>query len=369
MLRLIRVEFGLIGLLVATLLALTSGLSVAVGQSGSDLLNKQIEQDHEHLEGVEGEIQSIDGKTASITKMTAEAERKRRETEEAIKKLSAEANGLLPVLAAKNNDYAKKRQKLKDAILLDYQSKPADAFSLMVSDGSITEAFSRSSYLANVERRFDEIAVDAGEAADAIHDKKQDLDAKKSTLEVLRRQLAALERNIVEQKTELAELRANKANEANYLASRIDRAKRAQEELLKGTSGDALWGVYTEGARVKQNDIIGFEGSTGFSTGCHTHFSVIENGQWVNPGAFWTMLRTPGGGTSQPYGMTDWARTGAYGGGIHNGIDFIQGCGAPVRAAADGAIIRDNRTDGSGFGHYIMIRHDNGLITLYGHLI
>jgi murein DD-endopeptidase MepM/ murein hydrolase activator NlpD len=67
--------------------------------------------------------------------------------------------------------------------------------------------------------------------------------------------------------------------------------------------------------------------------------------------------------------MTDWAKGGAYGGNIHNGMDYVQGCGSPIRAAADGNVVRDNRTDGSGFGHYIMIRHDNGLMTLYGHMI
>jgi murein DD-endopeptidase MepM/ murein hydrolase activator NlpD len=37
------------------------------------------------------------------------------------------------------------------------------------------------------------------------------------------------------------------------------------------------------GQRVQRGDVIGYVGSTGFSTGCHLHFMVFENGATVNP--------------------------------------------------------------------------------------
>jgi murein DD-endopeptidase MepM/ murein hydrolase activator NlpD len=41
--------------------------------------------------------------------------------------------------------------------------------------------------------------------------------------------------------------------------------------------------VVSPGTIVTSNSLIGYEGSTGMSTGCHVHFAVNHNGWWENP--------------------------------------------------------------------------------------
>lgn len=51
----------------------------------------------------------------------------------------------------------------------------------------------------------------------------------------------------------------------------------------------------------------------------------------------------------------------------HYGTDLDLTTGDPVYAAFDG-IVRINQYDGGGYGNYVLLRHYNGLETLYGHL-
>jgi murein DD-endopeptidase MepM/ murein hydrolase activator NlpD len=40
------------------------------------------------------------------------------------------------------------------------------------------------------------------------------------------------------------------------------------------------------GQVVVDGTVIGYEGTTGFSTGCHLHFAVNHHGVWENPRAY-----------------------------------------------------------------------------------
>ncbi|MGY2132688.1 peptidoglycan DD-metalloendopeptidase family protein [Hymenobacter sp. HD11105] len=51
----------------------------------------------------------------------------------------------------------------------------------------------------------------------------------------------------------------------------------------------------------------------------------------------------------------------------HYGVDLDLETGDTVRAAFDG-VIRISKWDGSGYGNYLLVRHYNGVETLYGHL-
>lgn len=51
----------------------------------------------------------------------------------------------------------------------------------------------------------------------------------------------------------------------------------------------------------------------------------------------------------------------------HNGIDLKVHKGDTVKCAFDG-VVRITRYDRRGYGYYTVIRHDNGLETIYGHL-
>ena len=60
-----------------------------------------------------------------------------------------------------------------------------------------------------------------------------------------------------------------------------------------------------------------------------------------------------------------------YASGTHNGVDFRASVGTPVKAALSGTIAGTGNTDGGGcysYGKWILIKHGNGLSSLYAHL-
>lgn len=61
-----------------------------------------------------------------------------------------------------------------------------------------------------------------------------------------------------------------------------------------------------------------------------------------------------------------------YTSGTHNGMDFRATPGTPIKAAGDGLVVGTGDTDrvcrGASYGRWVMIKHKNGLSTIYGHL-
>jgi murein DD-endopeptidase MepM/ murein hydrolase activator NlpD len=84
----------------------------------------------------------------------------------------------------------------------------------------------------------------------------------------------------------------------------------------------------------------------------------------------------PHAAVSQGFGPTPYVFEAAYAGfsHFHTGIDLAVPLGTPVFAAADGVVVLARpMTDTAGalvgYGNYVIIQHDAGLKTLYGHLL
>jgi murein DD-endopeptidase MepM/ murein hydrolase activator NlpD len=74
---------------------------------------------------------------------------------------------------------------------------------------------------------------------------------------------------------------------------------------------------------------------------------------------------------TQRFGSSQSAKR-LYTSGTHNGIDFRAPVGTPVLSAASGVVVATGDTDavcrGASYGRWVLIRHNNGLSTLYAHL-
>jgi murein DD-endopeptidase MepM/ murein hydrolase activator NlpD len=70
---------------------------------------------------------------------------------------------------------------------------------------------------------------------------------------------------------------------------------------------------------------------------------------------------------TQKYGTTPYSRK-LYRNGFHNGVDYGVPVGTPILAAEDGVAQMVGNNGKLQYGRYILIRHNNGLSTIYAHL-
>jgi hypothetical protein len=163
----------------------------------------------------------------------------------------------------------------------------------------------------------------------------------------------------VEIRTALKEIFADKAN---------------LDALLEGSSIRVLYeSLYFRGQEVATGNILAAEISTGGRTYYAYYFEngdsdsggnyYDENGNPLKQGfgglpiAYYTRISSPYGIRVHP--ITHTVR-------MHTGIDYAAPAGTRVLAPADGTV--SFRGWKGGYGNAVMVMHDNGVETLYGHL-
>lgn len=314
---------------VATAAVLLVLPSMTVAQSFQDISgqlndqNRKAAESHQHINDIDGQINRVQ---AQINDTQAKISETNAAVEAAKRKMAID------------------QAKLNEMVRREYQRNRESELELLAGSNSISEYVQRDTYLKASQN---EVADLVAEVAIA----RKQLEAKSAELATLGEQL----------QTQQNGLNFARAQEANQLAA-IEAARADLKRKLARFGGQVVFA----GDYVNTGDLIGFEGTSGCSTGSHLHFEVQQGGQPVNPKRFIPgRFRWPQDGfqVNQEFGPPNWAAPYSY----HTGIDISQHFGAPIYAAASGRVIFAgyNRT---GFGDHVIIDHGGGLVTIYGHM-
>ena len=270
---------------------------------------------------------------------------------------------------------SKQQELLKEYIVEIYSSRNTSTFEMIASSNNFSEYMNQAEYVEKIQEKINENVKIVKDLQRQLETKKKELDAQKSQTESLQKdqnqKKQALEVQKGEKQKILYQTKGEEANYQNMLADAREKEVQAQHEIQKmiqELNRSRRPAVSTQsGGYQASGAVIGNEGSTGYSTGSHLHFTVYRNGVEVDPLPLLQSgtLAWPENGAiiTQYYGIPNW--NAAYS--FHNGIDMSGGYGNPIHMAAPGVVVTDAWMP-NGYGHYKIVDHGNGLMTLYGHM-
>lgn len=219
---------------------------------------------------------------------------------------------------------------------------------------TFTEVIKQAEHLDSLQSKLNEVLSATKVLKNDMENKEVVLKENKKELENKNAQLAVQKSAQQSEKTRKdTMLKVTKGEEQKY-QQLLTQVEREQAELLKRL------------AKIEEEILIQ-----------KNFVSYFQAGEIPKPGTKLFVWPEDDARLTQGFGMTSYAKRGAYGGQGHNGIDIASGLASPIKAAAGGKIVAKGlescqnyvRPSCNGYwGNWVAIQHPGGLVTLYSHL-
>lgn len=297
-------------------------------------LQKELNATTEQKQTLESAIKSLDLNIQKLQKSISL-------TTSQITQKDKEIKGLSGDISDTSTDIDQSRAHIAKSLReLDGMGNTPPAVTALLGDGTLSSFF--------------DLAITLTSLRSELQNRVEDLSS-------LRTNLVTTKTSAESKRRELANLKVRLANEQKGLSA----AKTAQTQLLKETANKE--GNYQKLIAEKQAEQVAFERALfELASGLTDTFDPSKI-----PSAGSGVLRWPLDNVfiTQQFGKTSVSGR-LYSSGTHDGMDFRASIGTPVRAALIGTVLEVNHgaVVNCQYGKWVLIRHPNGLSTLYAHL-
>lgn len=342
----------------ASLLVIASSLLVSAFSVAAQTENERMAELRSEIERLEQQAEQFRG---NIAQEQAEARTLQREIEKLnsqikylgnqisltgskITKTSIEIGGVEAHISTTQEKINSQKNAISQTILFLNRQETEGLLTLLLKNNTISDFLRQEQYANSLNTNLLALIDDLRDTKNELEGQKSDLETKKSDLEALKQQQSSQKISVGGTKSE-------------------------KDGLLKETKGQ-------EAAYQKMLEEVEMKQSLFFTELKEIETKIIQGGLYILriqaenlPRKGTDLFRWPEDNyhITQTYGRTAYARRGAYGGKIHNGIDLKVGYGTPIKAIGEGEIVANGKNDG--WGNWIAIKHPPyNLVSLYGHM-
>lgn len=338
-----------------------SDLQAKIDQRNSDIagLEKTIASYQKQIDSLGSQASSLSATLKSLDLTRKQLEARISVTQDQISATNDEIVQLGTQIGKKEGNIEDDRRVVSQTLTSLQEADSRSLPEILLGSDSISQALDSLDSLSSLQKGiYDRIS--------ALNSDKAVLETNKTASEKAAADLASLNRQLgdqrsivlstaAQQKTLLKQTNQSEASYAQLLATKKAEEAAMQAEINRYESELHLL--------VNPNEIP------------HTGSGVLA---WPLDGTYPNACPPPSSSylscITQYFGNTPFATANPqiYGGIGHDGVDFRAAIGTPVKAALAGVIIGVANTDDYlgcySFGKWIMIKHTNGLSTLYAHL-
>lgn len=227
------------------------------------------------------------------------------------------------------------------------------------SAGGVVEFWRDADQLTHLQSTIHNTALALALEKAALTDTREDVSEQKSHLSSLAVQLkgqkTVLDQNRKEQATLLDQTKASEAAYQKLLKEKQE-ARILFEQELNQFESQLEYSLDPTRLPAAGRGVLAWPLDPDFMSRCTSRQGTFKNLYCI----------------TQFFGHTAFARSGAYNGSQHNGVDFGSPTGTKVVAAASGVVQATGNTDlyrgCYSYGKWVLVRHNTGLTTLYAHL-
>ncbi len=277
--------------------------------------NEQVDLEKKLTENRNSQLR-LDEQIIELNSKIKEVEEKILATNEEINQLDLQINNIKFEINELENNIYNNKEKLAKRIKVINSNYSMSYIKILLNSSSVSDFFNNIYIVKQIVKHDKEVLTELDENKQEIENKKSQIEEKKTAQEELKLLLEKDNESLNNDKIEVENLKAELEKEENELELEIE--KIAAQSVFIGDS------------------------------------QVISSGSWPVPG--YTRTSSPYGYRIHPIFNTKK---------LHSGLDIPAPTGTPAVAIDSGKVIFSG-TKG-GYGNTVMIQHDDGKVTLYGH--